>query len=871
MVAYLCIDATDLRRHAGESRSLGCIFPRGLHTHSYDSDRCGGARRLRLRRRRGAAPARPPSQPAGRLGRRGHQRRPARRRPLPRPRPRLRRPHLLHRRRGPEQGRRGAVRGPAPRPRRHAHPAARRGGRAGGRPLGRLPPARPRRLPDLVRRAPPLPGGARRLAVRPSRAAPGRAARDAARGRARLLPDRRPARARAAARGRPGRAVRHRGRRQVRPVRRRALAHRRLPVRAGQRERDPVPRRPAPPHPGDRAGARPGGRAVRDGHLHPPPRADEPRPAGHLLRQPRPRRRRRGPGRRPGPRVRIRAVRRRAAGRRLAGHPRRRGQQPRPGRRGGRRRRPGGGRRGHRQPRQGCRRPGGAVRQPRPRPAGDGRPRPRPPGPVSVPVDRGLGVDAAAGFSATGVACGIKPTGELDLAVVVGPPGTVAAGAFTTNVVVAAPVVWSRSRLAASPDARAVVVNSGNANACTGPAGHRAVRATAERAAAELGCLPEQVLVCSTGVIGVPLDAGRVGDGIAKAAASLGAQLDRASPPGGPGGSRARPEPRKRAATQSRAVAPRSTEGPGGSRARPEPRWRAATQSRAVAPRSTRASDGRAAAEAIRTTDTVAKQAGTVLPGGVTVGGMAKGAAMLAPALATVHATMLAVLTTDALADPAALRSGLATAVEESFNRITVDGAQSTNDTVLLLASGASGVRPHPDELAEVVHAVCYDLAGQMLADAEGGSKVVSVHVGGAGTVAAACAVARRVADSPLVKAAVYGGDPNWGRILQAAGCAGVELDPARVRLEVRGGPGAAGIEPLPVPEPGPDGRPGWRDRPDRVVLVRDGAPTGADARAAMAAREVEVRLHLGGPGPWACIRTADLTPEYVRLNSEYT
>src|SRR6266540_2144830 len=317
--------------------------------------------------------------------------------------------------------------------------------------------------------------------------------------------------------------------------------------------------------------------------------------------------------------VRRRAVRRPAAGRRLAGDQGGRRQQPRPGRRGRPRRSQGGRRKRHRQPRQGGRRTGAAVRQLGPRPARDGRPRARPPGPVTV--DRGLGVSAAAGFSAAGVACGVKPAGELDLAVVVGPPGTVAAGAFTTNVVVAAPVVWSRARLAASPAARVVVVNSGNANACTGPAGHRAVRATAERAAAALGCPPEQVLVCSTGVIGVPLDAELVGDGVAKAAANLGRR------------------------------------------------------------------GGRDAAEAIRTTDTVAKQAGTVLPGGVTVGGMAKGAAMLAPALATAHATMLAVLTTDALADPAALCAGLAAAVEESFNRITVDGAQSTNDTVLLLAS----------------------------------------------------------------------------------------------------------------------------------------------------------------------------------------
>jgi glutamate N-acetyltransferase / amino-acid N-acetyltransferase len=408
-----------------------------------------------------------------------------------------------------------------------------------------------------------------------------------------------------------------------------------------------------------------------------------------------------------------------------------------------------------------------------------------------VPVDRRLGVTAAAGFGAAAVACGLKPGARADLALVVGDPGTVAAGVFTTNLVVAAPVVWSRTRLAESADARVVVLNAGNANACTGPAGDAAVLATVRRAAAELGCRPEQVLVCSTGVIGVPLDVAKVADGVAKAAVSL----DR--------------------------------------------------------------SGGQAAAEAILTTDTVAKQAGVRVPGGVTVAGMAKGAAMLAPALAP-HATMLAVLTTDAAAEPAALRAALAAASATTFNRITVDGAQSTNDTVLLLASGASGVRPHDDDLAGAVAAVCGDLAGQMLADAEGGTKVVNVQVGGAGGVDEAVAVARRVADSPLVKAAVYGGDPNWGRVLQAAGTAGVDFDPAAVRLEVAGGPGAAGIE-----EPaGPL---------ERITLVRLGVPTGADAHAAMACREIELRLHLGGRGPWAGVRTADLTPEYVRLNSEYT
>jgi glutamate N-acetyltransferase / amino-acid N-acetyltransferase len=421
-----------------------------------------------------------------------------------------------------------------------------------------------------------------------------------------------------------------------------------------------------------------------------------------------------------------------------------------------------------------------------------------------VRVDRRLGVTAAAGFGAAGVACGLKGAGGPDLALVVGDPGTVAVGVFTTNQVVAAPVVWSRNRLASSADARVVVLNSGNANACTGPAGEAAVLATAERAAAELGCRADQVLVCSTGVIGVPLDVGRLTEGVGKVAGAL-----------------------------------------------------------------DRSEGGLAAAEAILTTDTVAKQAGARVVGGATVGGMAKGAAMLAPELSLAganlqtsgglpQATMLAVLTTDAVVEPEALRAALAAGVATTFNRITVDGAQSTNDTVLLLASGASGARVGPGDLGAAVEAVCRDLAGQMLADAEGGTKVVSVQVGGAGGVEEALAVARRVADSPLVKTAVYGGDPNWGRVLQAAGTAGVGFDPGSVRLEVAGGPGAAGIE-----SPG--------GPLERVLLIDRGRPTGADASAAMAAQEVEFRLHLGGTGPWAEIRTSDLTPEYVRLNSEYT
>jgi glutamate N-acetyltransferase / amino-acid N-acetyltransferase len=399
-------------------------------------------------------------------------------------------------------------------------------------------------------------------------------------------------------------------------------------------------------------------------------------------------------------------------------------------------------------------------------------------------VDRSLGVTAARGFAAAGVTCGLKESGAADLALVAGPEGTVAAGTFATNVVVAAPVVWSRALLAASPDARVVVLNSGNANACTGPQGHEAAAGMATATAREVGCRPDQVLVCSTGVIGVPLDLDLVAKGIRLAAADL---------------------------------------SPGG---------------------------GARAAAAILTTDSRTKQAGIELDGGVRLGGMAKGAAMLAPAMELAHATMLAVVTTDALVDPAVLRAACAGAVHESFNQITVDGSQSTNDTVLVLASGASGIWPAAGELHAGLTAVCADLARQMLEDAEGGSRTFTVSVGGAAGAAEAATVARRVADSPLVKAAVHGGDPNWGRVLQAAGTAGVGFDPDQVSLELRGA------------------------HPEPVLLVAGGVPVGADpdaAAAAMSGAHLEFRLDLGGAGSWASVHAADLTPEYVRLNSEYT
>jgi glutamate N-acetyltransferase/amino-acid N-acetyltransferase len=412
----------------------------------------------------------------------------------------------------------------------------------------------------------------------------------------------------------------------------------------------------------------------------------------------------------------------------------------------------------------------------------------------TLPVQRTLGVTSAAGFTASGVAAGIKDSGAPDLALVVGPPGTVAAGVFTTNMVVAAPVTWCMRVLRRSPDARAVVLNSGNANACTGPAGDEATRRMAAATAEAVGAGADQVLVCSTGVIGVPMPIDRIERGIGLAAARLGRD------------------------------------------------------------------GGADAATAILTTDTRAKQAGIRLPGDATIGGMAKGAAMLSPALAPVlHATMLAVVTTDAVVDPADLRDACAGAALETFNQITVDLAQSTNDTVLVLASGASGFGLDRESLVAGLYAVFDDLALQMLQDAEGGTKVLTVLVGGATTAEAAATVARRVADSPLVKAAVWGGDPNWGRVLQAAGAAGVAFDPGAARLELRAGTGSAA-------SPG-----------EPVVLFERGMPVALDAagaeRAAQAMRgqELEFRLHLGGGGPWARVRASDLTPEYVRLNGEYT
>ena len=386
-----------------------------------------------------------------------------------------------------------------------------------------------------------------------------------------------------------------------------------------------------------------------------------------------------------------------------------------------------------------------------------------------------MSVTAPAGFRAAGVAAGLKASGRLDVAVVLNDgPLDVAAAVFTTNRVQAAPVRWSR-QCVRDGRARAVVLNSGGANACTGPRGLQDTRTTAERAAHELGIYPADVLVCSTGLIGEPLDMPKLLAGLTRA-------LDEARADGGP-----------------------------------------------------------AAAEAVLTTDTRAKQ--TVQSrAGWTVGGLAKGAGMLDPALAT----MLAVLTTDAVVDAPLADAALTEAVRTTFNRLDSDGCMSTNDTVVLLASGASGVEPaSADEFTEAVRAACSDLARQLVGDAEGAAHDVAVTVRGATSEAAAEAVARAVTSSNLVKAAIFGADPNWGRVLAAVGTVpqGVApYDPDRLDVNMNG-----------------------------VQVARAGGVGDDRALVDLRPREVSVVVDLHAGEATATVWTNDLTHDYVHENSAYS
>ncbi|MEI5010127.1 bifunctional glutamate N-acetyltransferase/amino-acid acetyltransferase ArgJ [Streptomyces sp. NPDC058423] len=383
-----------------------------------------------------------------------------------------------------------------------------------------------------------------------------------------------------------------------------------------------------------------------------------------------------------------------------------------------------------------------------------------------------MSVTAAQGFTAAGIAAGIKENGNPDLALVVNEgPRHAAAGVFTSNRVKAAPVLWSEQVLKGG-EVSAVVLNSGGANACTGPKGFQDTHATAEKAAQVLeGHSAGEIAVASTGLIGVLLPMDKLLPGIEKAAAELSAH------------------------------------------------------------------GGEKAAIAIMTTDTVHKTA-VVTRGGWTVGGMAKGAGMLAPGLAT----MLVVLTTDADVDAAGLDKALRDATRVTFDRVDSDGCMSTNDTVLLLASGASGITPGHDEFTDAVRAVCDDLARRLIGDAEGASKDIRIEVVNAASEDDAVEVGRSIARNNLLKCAIHGEDPNWGRVLSAIGTTAAAFEPDRLNVAING-----------------------------VWVCRNGS-VGEDRELVdMRYREVRITADLAAGSESAVIWANDLTADYVHENSAYS
>jgi glutamate N-acetyltransferase/amino-acid N-acetyltransferase len=392
---------------------------------------------------------------------------------------------------------------------------------------------------------------------------------------------------------------------------------------------------------------------------------------------------------------------------------------------------------------------------------------------------RTQGVTAPLGFRAAGIAAGIKASGKPDMALVFNEgPDTAAAGVFTVNKIKAAPVLWSQQVLTTGR-LRAVVLNSGGANACTGPAGFQDTHRTAEELAAaltnwgtETGAV--EVAVCSTGLIGDRLPMDKVLPGVAELVRELAGGI----------------------------------------------------------------SGGADAAHAIMTTDTVPKQAAFHHIGKWNVGGMAKGAGMMAPSLAT----MLVVLTTDALVESRALDRALRAATRATFDRLDVDGSMSTNDTVLLLASGASGITPAQEDLDAAVLAVCDDLAAQLMADAEGVTKRVTITVTGAADDTQALAAARTVARDSLFKCAMFGSDANWGRVLAAVGVAPVELAADRVAVSFNGHP---------------------------VCLDSTGVPGAREVD--LSGPDIAVDIDLGVGTGAATVRTTDLSYGYVEENSAYS
>ncbi|MFJ9787842.1 bifunctional glutamate N-acetyltransferase/amino-acid acetyltransferase ArgJ [Amycolatopsis sp. NPDC101161] len=378
------------------------------------------------------------------------------------------------------------------------------------------------------------------------------------------------------------------------------------------------------------------------------------------------------------------------------------------------------------------------------------------------------------GFRAAGVAAGIKASGALDFTLVVNDgPLDVAAGVFTRNVIKAAPVLWSQEVLK-QQRLKAVVLNSGGANAATGPGGFQDTHATAEKVAEVLQAGAIEVAVCSTGLIGERLPMDAVLSGVDSAFKALDASAEASLN----------------------------------------------------------------AATGVMTTDTKPKQAFAKHETGWSVGGFAKGAGMLAPNLAT----MLSVLTTDAVVDKETLDRALRAATHVTFDRLDVDGGTSTNDTVLVLASGASGVEPTEAEFTELLTKVSLDLVLQLRADSEGATKDVDITVQGAESEADAIAVARTIAEDNLVKTALFGSDPNWGRIAMALGRVPARIDPETVSIAING-----------------------------VTLFAQGMPAADRSEANLTARAVEIVVDLGVGGAAATIYTTDLSHGYVEENSAYS
>jgi len=382
-----------------------------------------------------------------------------------------------------------------------------------------------------------------------------------------------------------------------------------------------------------------------------------------------------------------------------------------------------------------------------------------------------MSVTAPLGFRAAGVVAGLKKSGDRDVAVVINDgPSRAAAAVFTSNRVQAAPVKWSR-QVVSGGRVRAVVLNSGGANACTGPVGFQDAHATAERLGAALGDSPGEIAVCSTGLIGERLPM----DKLLPAVDAAVAEADR-----------------------------------GG---------------------------GVHAADAIRTTDTVVKIAFR-RQNGYSIGGMAKGAAMLAPSLAT----MLCVLTTDADLSAAELDACVRSATAMTFDRLDTDGCTSTNDTVLLMASGAAGVKPDHRDFTRALTEVCADLARQLQLDAEGASKMITIEVVGAASEPDAVTVGRSVARNALLKCAIAGADPNGGRVLTAVGTTDAIFEPDRLNVAMNG-----------------------------IWVCRAGAAGDDRSKVDLKGREVTITVDLSAGPHSAVILTTDLTEAYVHENSAYS